>query len=279
MACASPFLARGLGLLLLLAELAACLPDDTRPPPGRLAVTVTADDDMSSGITTSDGWEIAFDRFWLSLGEVRIVDERCNSYAEGYYVRILDMLVPGPQTVATLHALGQCELGFVLVSPPGSGEDVVLGSGVGADVATFMGTAGSDAFVDNGRVVLHVEGTATRSGTTITFSWSFRQTLDYLCDTIDFQSGESRTADIRIRGRALFQDDLDDATARLRFDPYAGADRDGDDDITLDELGTVSLPVGGSFETLAGHLYLGLVARVPRFRDEATCFVGEIAAD
>jgi hypothetical protein len=258
MAC--PRLARTAGLLLALAGLAACLPDDDREPPGRLVLTASADEGLESGIATVDGWKVAYDRFWLSLGHVRILNPDCSPYGESLYLRILDMKVPGPQTVATLHALGPCELGFQMGS---SSEDVVLGEGVDEDVEAFMQASASDAFVDSGGVVLHVAGTATKSDVTHHFEWSFRQALDYLCEVILFRGEESQAADIRVRSAALFQHDADDSTAELRFDPYAAADSDGDSEITLDELASVPAD-GDSFETLAGRLYFGLVPGVVR---------------
>jgi hypothetical protein len=262
----------------------ACLPVDDRPPPGSLVVTVSGDEALGSGITTTDDWQLVYDRFLLSLGHVRTEDrpnieriDDCNQYSEAttYYLRIFDMQERSPQTVATLHALGQCELAFQLWRPS---ERSVLGAGVDESDRAFMRTAGSDPFVDDGGIVLHVAGTATKSGTTLRFAWSFRRLLGYSrCGVIEFQSGKSQTADIRIRSQILFHDRLDESTAELRFDPYAAADANADREVTLEELSAAPVSVGDSFETLADRLYLGFVPQLPRVHDTASCFDGELS--
>jgi hypothetical protein len=128
-------------------------------------------------------------------------------------------------------------------------------------------------------VVLHVAGTATKFEQTRTFAWSFRQAFDFeACQAVSLRQNESQTLDIRIRSEALFQDRFDDDAGELRFEPYAAADEDGDGEVTLDELAAVRVEQA-EFATLADRLYLGLVAKVPRFRDEPPCFVGRVSGD
>ena len=273
----SMLIPKATALASLVTIAAACLPDDTRPEPGRLRLTVTADEAIASGVTTVDGWAITFDRFWLSLGEVRLEGDDCSPYAEGDYLRILDLRVPGAQTLNTSYALGDCELGFQLRAPR---DDTVLGSGIDAEVETFMRTAASDAFVTEASgVVLHVAGSAMKSEATFEFAWSFRQRFDYLCEVITFRGGDSHTLDVEIRGGALFRDRTGDEHADLRFDPHAGADRDGDAAITLEELDAVPLGAGSDFRTLATRLYLGLVPQLANLRGPDPCFVAPLAEE
>jgi len=263
-------------LASLITIAAACLPDDTRPEPGRLRMTVTADEAIASGLTTADGWAITFDRFWLSLGEVRLAGDDCSPYAEGDYLRILDLRVAGAQTLNTSYALGDCELGFQLRAPR---DDAVLGTGIDAEIDQWMRTRATDAFVTEASgIVLHVAGRAMKAAATLEFAWSFRQRFDYLCEVITFRGGESRTLDVEIRGAALFHDRTGDERAELRFDPLARADRDGDGAITLEELDAVPLD-GSDLGTLGTRIYLGLVPELANVRGQDRCFVAPLAEE
>jgi hypothetical protein len=257
---------------LLLAGLAAaaCLPEDTRAPPGRLLVTVSADEALVSGIATVDGWQVTYERFLLSLANLTMGGPDCDLYSDQFYARIVDLQQPGPHRVKTQYALGECDFGFHLGAPP---EDYVRGAGVTEDDEAFMRAQGRDAFAQGG-VVLYAAGTATRGGVVLHFGWLFRQMIDYRCGVRVFSANSSETVDIRMQAAVLFQDGLDDAAAELRFDAYAGADADGDGEILLEELQAVPLVNGGEFPTLAARLYRGLVPRLPRVPGVDACLMG-----
>ena len=268
----------------LLPFLLACLPVDDRPPPARVVVAVTVDQNLAEGITTTDGWSIRYDRFLVSLGAVSLdppssslgppsssppsETSRCTEYAPAFYVRILDLLKPSPQTLRTAYGLGECTLRFEL-GDPGAFSSLV--SNVDEDVERFMREPRPDAFAFGG-IVLSVAGTATRAGTTLSFDWSFRQAFGYeTCDPISLEGDASWTFEIQIQSRFLFHDRLDHETAQVVFDPYAAADGNGDGQITLEELGQVPVSDGTEFATLAERLYLGLVPQLPWFQGQPPC--------
>jgi hypothetical protein len=243
-------------LYRLLAPLAtagiACLPIDTRPPPGAVLVTVSSDD-TTAGFTTEDGWTVTYDTLLISLGNFGIAEGPCEQYAESHYVRILDLRRQEPQKLALLRALGHCPFIFELSSPP---EDAVLGAGVTEDMKTFMRTAGSDPYVKNRGVALHLAGTATQGDSAVAFAWSFRENLAYghLCGDLSFESEVTISLDIRVRTASLFDDPAAPAGSPVaRFGPFAAADADADGVVTLEELDAV--PVAGSSETLGERLY------------------------
>jgi len=258
----------------------SCLPEDNRPPPGRLVLTVSSEPEHTAAMVTADGWEITYNRFLLCLGHVRLdpggPDRDCDPYAVAFYVRILDMLRSGPQTVATVHAVGQCQLGFSLWSPL---ERAVLGEGVSADDEELIRAVAGDAFVRSNGVVVHVAGVAAKLDRVVRFRWSFRQNLGYSgCGVVAFRTGATERVDLQVRGTTLFRDPLDVTGTTLRFDPYAMADTNADGDVTLEELEAV--PAGGdgvSTDTLAERLYLGLVPELIRAGD-GTCFDGPLFA-
>jgi hypothetical protein len=263
--------------LALLAGLLAlapsgCLPADTRPAPGQVVLTISGDSAFTSGVATADGWQIDYDRFVLSIGEVGLQGDACNPYAEIDYLRIVDLRQPGPHLLSTMHALGRCEPTFRLQSPTAS---ALLGAGVDEATRDFMRTPAGDAFVERAGVALLVAGRARRDGppaAEVRFRWAFRRDLEYSgCEPLDFRGEEAGAVDISVRAAALFQLAAGDP-AGPTFGPIAAADRDGDGEVTLAELGgTPHAGEDGSPGTLAEHLYLVLVPRLPRFADTDRC--------
>jgi hypothetical protein len=257
-----------MALLALCACLQACLPNDTRPAPGRLQLSVAADEALLSSFTTSDGWQISYERFVVSMGEVEFEGDDCSLYAESDYLRVLELTGPGPHLLNTNYAFGSCELSFRLQSP---GEDAVLGLGVDEATKALLRRPGSDAFVRDRPSSLHVEGSALKSGASRRFAWSFRRDLEYTdCGTTPFRSDDSQSLEIRMQGATLFQDRLEAADAELVFEPYAAADVDADGAITLDELAAVPL-VDGPFASLGARLYFGLVPNLPTLGGDGSC--------
>ena len=194
---------RALALSLLLA---GCLPDDTRPAPGRLNVSVDGDVALGAGVTTADGWTISFDRFLISLGEVELEGDDCTSYNETDYLRILDLRAGAPQKLSTPYARGSCELTFRVASPR---EDVALGTGVtAADVILFR-TAASDAFEQNAGLTLLVAASAEKAGAVERFEWGFRRGIQYedcrLGDAagVQLESRDDESVNLRIESATL----------------------------------------------------------------------------
>lgn len=275
------------------AVLTGCLPNDTRPSPGKLLVTVSPDEALSSGMTTADGWQVSFERFLVSLGRVSVDGDGCLAYSDPDYSRVLDLRQPGPQKLSLVYAVGHCDFDMELSSPQ---PDNVLGPGTTEADRTFLRTPGDDAFTQASGISIHAEGTATRGAARTSFAWSFRHRIDYAgCSAtvdgrevkgFDIASGESRTLDVLIRGAALFSTDRIDMDAETWFQPYADADALGDRNgvVALDELSRIDLAGAGAdagtdaavststrWATLEDFLYLGLFPLVPRFRGNGTC--------
>src|SRR5690606_20533501 len=100
--------------LLLIASLplATCLPEDARPEPGVAIASASADPGLASGFITADGWSVTFTTFLLTVGELDLGGDDCTPYAESDYLRLLDLRQPGPQRLALLHGLGDCDIAF-----------------------------------------------------------------------------------------------------------------------------------------------------------------------
>jgi hypothetical protein len=234
-------MARALLVLLVTISVGACLPVDTRLPPGRAVVTVSSDD-TSNGFVTDDGWLVRYDRQLVSLGNVGVVEGPCELYAEGHYVRILDLARSLPQKLAELYALGSCPIIFEVRAPSG---EVVLGAGVEPDDEAFLRTLGNNPYVSDFGVALHLAGSATRGESTKRFAWSIRDNLIYGpvdgCGDTSFTTDATTTLDIHVGTAALFSDPtLSGGASGSHFDLFAAADANADDEITLEELDQVT---------------------------------------
>jgi hypothetical protein len=256
--------------ILLVAFTAGCLPDDTRPPPGRLTVAIAASEPRSE-FDTDDGWRISYDAFLLGVGQVELGGDDCNPYTESDYLRLLDLRRSGSQRLNIAYALGGCELSFQVGVPS---RDTVLGEGVEESAAQAMHEPGSDAFVDDAGTVLYAAGRAVRGERELSFAWSFRRELEYPeCTTVTLGGEDELDVELEALPSVLFRDSIEPAETALRFQPYAAADLDGDDIVTLDELATVPVDPRPEepFSTLAERLYLGLVPAVVRAPGGASC--------
>jgi hypothetical protein len=272
-----------------------CLPEDTRPPPSSVLVTATADEAAQTGIrsaSTEDGWDISYDRLLLALGRVQLAGSGCNTYSDATYIRLLNLQQPGSQKVSESYALGQCDLSFGISV---LADDSPLGADVSAPDLTFMRTVDTDDFVDSEAMTAYVEGRAVKQSVTKRFAWAFRGRFAFsacssatLPQTFTLPQSGAQTIDLRIRGEALFQDQLDTAAPHLRFDALADADgKSGNNDgqITLDELDQVPLTSLSSlgyaavergtrpWQTLGDYLYFGAFPSMVSFGDGGTCTV------
>jgi hypothetical protein len=297
-ACAA--LAAGAGVV---AALDACVPADDRPPPGSVTLTVSPSPAVANGVVTADGWKISFERVLVGIGNTRL-GNGCISYAQANYDRILDVTSKSGQRLSVLHGLGQCDFRFRVGTPS---SDALLGDGVTEADKTLMRTPGSDPYVPLAGIAISIAGSATRGAVSKRFQLVFRPRVRYAnCSpdndggiAVDLQSNIDQVFDIRIEAEAMLRDDVDAATASLRFEAFAAADKDGDGVVTLDELRQVPIAAvrdAGAFEagtyefdddagifrlgasiaieTLGDYVYELLLPTLPRFRDVGTCNPG-----
>ncbi len=274
----------------------ACLPQTTLPEPGELHVTTTASDALTNGFSTNDGWSVSFSRALATIGRASLEGDElttyCGLYPDSRYNRIFDMKRAGAQKVALVYSLGHCDFSFALQR---GSLNVVLGEGVTEADKIFMATPGSDAWAKNRGISLYLEGSATRESEMKTFRWSFRERVRYTsCKVgdadasvsgVSIASGSSSSLNIAVRGEAVFQNDVDDTQAELRFQPFADADDsygNADGEVTLDELheepldgfGTIPADAGvdaASVETFGDYVYKFLLPQVLRYRDTGRC--------
>lgn len=299
---------RSLGVAPLLAcAVGACLAGDDRATPGKVTMTIEPSAATTEGFDTSDGWRVTFERFVSAAGDVgldtpREVDrddpETCIDYTDAHYDRLFDFARAGRTHLGLAYGTGNCAVEFRLKSPS---TDSLLQPGATTEDLTFMRVRESDAWSDDGRVNVWVIGRAERAGVTKRFDWAFRQG-DRVSQCAS-ASGEGNVDEVKIladdshelhgvvRGEELFRAGLD-GTSPLVFDPHAGADANGDGDITLGELALVPVTVeippdllaqenpfgGGPIEieppaTLGDLLYEWQIRRVGNFIGGGECML------
>lgn len=286
-----------------VAALDACVPADDRPTPGKLTLTVSPSPAVQNGVVTADGWNVVFERVLVGIGNASLGSD-CSRYSDSRYDRLLDVTSKSGQKLSFLYGIGTCDVGFRVAAPT---SDAVLGEGVTEEDKTALRTPGGDAYVPLGGVAIDLRGAATRGGVTKRFHLMFRPRVRYAnCKleadagkAVDLQSNVDLVYDIRIEGEAVLRDDVDAATASLRFEPFAAADKDGDGVVTLDELRAVpiaSVRDSGAFEagvydfdedagvfragravpieSLGDYVYELLLPSLPRFRGTGACGAG-----
>jgi len=259
-------------------------------------------------VTTADGWSIVVDGLILGIGVAGLltpafVNRSCNSYSEGpRYSRLLDARLPTDQKVSTLFGLGRCHLTFAITPPS---DDTLLGENVSqADKDRMAGRALADGRRAAG-MAIDFAATATRGPETKQVHWQLRQGRGFTCSRtvegvpsqpIELESEANLPFHIGIRGAALFADSAG-PTATLRFDSIAAADTDhgnGDGEITLDEVGKVTLDVArryGPYDSasipgapvvptfpgsasLEDYIYRDLLPTLVSMREHVTCTAG-----
>ncbi len=237
----------GIGTLLTYG----CLPGDTRPEPAHVFVSAEASSQSVNGFTTDDGWKIQFDKLLVGLGNVQLVGDDCNDYANAGYDRLFNFTRPGAQKLGEVYGLSGCEIRFRL-RPPSS--DSLLQNGVTVADREFMRQLAFPEDVIDGpppRTAVYALGIATRNAEIKRFDWKLiaRYTLT---DCANLEDGEKNTflhlsggdqlrPVITFHAEDLFRDGIS-LDSRRHFDHLAAADTNGDGLLTLEELAALPAP-------------------------------------
>ncbi len=191
-------------------------------------------EDAIPAADVDDGYEIVFDRFLVVLGGVELVDGNGEVAAAIEGQQVFDLTLAGP------HAVGSGEATATHYDQ--------VDMHIGPASAAVAGNVGEDdlAYMNDAGLSIAVEGTASLAGDSFAFAWDFDTETHYACEPdLTLPEGGEGSTQLTIHGDHLFYDDLDDPEALVTFQVLAGADADGDGDITRGELEAVAVAQTG----------------------------------
>ena len=221
---------------------AACGDEDGS---GTLKVTTYGEDFIEKEIPAAsgggegmaDGYTVKYDKFLVALSSLTVAHSEGEVGGKVDTTQVFDLHPAGPHTVTTFDDIGARRWDRVSVTLAPA-KAATAGNASAADVKLIN---------DNGYSV-YVEGAAQKGVKKYSFKWGFSTTTRYTeCHEktsgsgVVVPTGGSATAEITIHGDHLLYDDLQSSDPSLRFNAVAGADGDGDGEVTLAELATVDL--------------------------------------
>lgn len=253
-----------INLALALLGLAACGGGDT----GAITITLGAEETIAEGIAAgdgdediTDGWEVSFDRFIVSVGEVRLARAGTSDEVVDETVRVVDLVQIPPSgealtSFADLTAARWDRVGFALVAPTADAERA---GNVGQDTFDAMVAGGCTYFIDG--VLTPADGATAMSnppgGTPrvvppqgIVFSFCVPASVRFTSCELDgvpgvaIPSGGTATAELTFHGDHMtfpsFTEGAEIVTRRAQW--LADADTNGDDVLTRGELEAITGP-------------------------------------
>ncbi len=218
--------------LLPLALLLACEGETEL-----LTVRVWGEAYIEEGIPTDafvDGWSVKFDRFLVSVGEVEVASSAGGETLAEPRFQVFDLARPsdgaGHQLTGAEVSPGRYDVTAFTIAPA---ADLVAGNASTADLETLRA----------GGFSLYVVGSASKGDVKKTFRWGFTTRTRYdACESLaQVRGGEPADVQLTIHGDHLFYDDLFSDSPNVTFDLIAGADGDGDGEVTQAELSAVDL--------------------------------------
>ncbi|MBL8679979.1 MAG: hypothetical protein JNK05_12470 [Myxococcales bacterium] len=242
---------------------------------GSIAVNVWGEDYVANEIPAADvedGWRIQFSKFYVHISNIQFgatgSTQRNTLLATG---RVFDLKqAPMPLTIGVatgVEARRQDIVQFELSTTAANS----IAHNISESELTMMKT---------NRYALYVEGTATHPMQGMySFRWGFSTSTRFTnCQDdmgargIVVTSGATPSnAQVTIHADHLFYDGLQNSDAKVRFNAIAGADRNMDRMISLDELAMVDLT------TLPmGQYRTGSAPNVNNLRDFVTALVGTV---
>jgi hypothetical protein len=232
-----------------------------------------------------DGWTIKYDKFLVAFHNIEVANTRGEVAATMSGSRLVDNVQPGRKDLASfsdLDAEAWDSVGYQIKPPV-------------ADSELLSATAADRDMMIAGGLSIYVEGRATKDAVTKTFHWGFPISTQYSdCEQSEKEGGRlgivvtnggTDTSELTTHGDHLFYDRLQASNTTvvtsLRFDAMAAADTNGDDEVTMAELGAMTIdvtkynPSPFTVSTM-GAFVTSLARTVGHFRGEGECSVAAI---
>jgi hypothetical protein len=237
-----------------------------------------------------DGWTLTYDKFLVTFHGITVADDKGNVAGQMTGSRLVDNTMAGRKNLVAFPDLTAQAYRRVSYQIKPATADSELVAGVPAADRSMM--------VSNGYSI-YVAGSATKAmdgggSVTKTFHWGFKTGTQYedclqpeeggqTIEGIVVTNGGNDTSELTTHGDHFFYDRLkasDDPAVQtsLRFDEKAAADKNGDNEITLDELDAAAIdvtkydPSGFDTPTL-GSFMTALARTVGHFRGEGECSI------
>lgn len=207
---------------------------------GSLSVTIYGENFIEERIPSSevsDGWELRFDKFLLSLRQVAATRAGCAAPGVDSDQGWLFDLSEATQGQGRVVLEAQADVGTY------PHVDYEVGPPVG-QLSAGNASLQDVTLVTDGGYSVYVEGEATHATKgTKRFAWGFGTTTRYTaCESsAEVATGGGGKAELTIHGDHLLYDDLVSPEPNLAFDLIAEADGDADGEITMTELEAKSI--------------------------------------
>ena len=250
---------RFVSLVALTLPLAVALPgcgaDDAAAGKGTATFTSWGEEYIEEGIPAdptgqagfADGWSLKYDKFLVHYADITVADSAGTVAAKLSGSRLVDNTRPGKKTLVQLTGLEAKAWDRVSykISPATADAQIVAGDAADRDLMVKGGYS------------LYVSGTLTKGAVTKKIRWGFAIGTQYsLCESeqggkltqgLVVRDGAEDVSELTTHGDHLFYDRLQagatGTVTSLRFDTLAAADKDGDGEVTLDELAATQLDV------------------------------------
>lgn len=236
-------------LLVASIAFAACSDDEDEPrvgEPAEAAFYAYGEPFIEEGIPAdefADGWAVTFDEFVVVVADAAIdgAGEWSNAGTDGVFV---DVAKPGDDALNPGHNVGTATLttskmydsaSYSIRFPNVEGDALTLNLNADGETVDAM---------EAEKAAMFVRGAATKGDETYRFEWPLAVSVSYSpCELSEFRPVANQTVpvELSIHGDHLFLDSLSGEEPNLVFEPFAGADANGDFVIDVDELAAVEV--------------------------------------
>ena len=234
-----------------------------------------------------DGWSVKYDKFLVNYQNIVVADAARRQTAAMTTSKLFDNHVSGVKSIVDFEGV------------PAQAWTQVSYQIAPVTAATELGDGATEAdrqLMTDGGYSLYVEANATKGKQTIHYAWGFAIATQYNeCHSeqggkdeagIVVTNNASLDVQLTTHGDHLYYDRLQASSdpavkTSLRFDDLAAADKDGDGELTLDELDAAPLDVelydpSGLKAATQGAFVTSLARTVGHFRGEGECTISKL---